>query len=336
MLGLLDIGRIQQAFQEHQTYAGAAAATGLSRKTIAAVVQRGFTQPTLNRATSRAAATRRALMRRIAKKTSKKEHRKWPKFGSARQIRDELRRQTGEFVSIRTVQRGLLEEGLRSYVRRPQPTRRRSELEKKKEFARNHRNLSWRRVVFSDESWLCCNERTERTQYAESRDDVLPLERKARWNVPSIMVWGAIGYNYKSRLIIFPSKAENEDGDLRQFRLDAKGYVRKCLSTVAGDMVAGRKVWMQDGARSHAAGSTKAYLKRKGITWLEDWPPYSPELNAIERIWKELNARIGRRCPLTVEELIVCAQEEWERLDQALINRHCRHFGTQVRELANL
>lgn len=336
MLNLFDIGRVRQAFEEHQTYTGAANATGFSRKTIAAIVQRGFKEERARRATSAKVLRRRAVLRRIAKKTVSKGDRKWAKFGSARQIRDQLNRETGEFLSIRTIQRELLAIGMRSYVRKALPTRRRSEIEKKKEFARKHTRLNWRRVVFSDESWLCCNERTERTQYAECRDDVLPLEKKARWNVPSIMVWGAVGYNYKSRLIIFPSKAEDEGGEMRQFRLDAKGYVRKCLSTVAGDMVRGGRVWMQDGARAHAAAWTRAYLRRKGIDWLEDWPPYSPELNSIERLWKELNVRIGRRCPLTLEELIICAKEEWESLDQALINRHCHHFGSQMQELRNL
>jgi len=207
---------------------------------------------------------------------------------------------------------------------------------KRRAFARKHQRLAWKRVVFSDESWLCCNERTGRMQWARSQKDVLGIERKARWNVPSIMVWGSVGYNFKGPLIIFPSKM-NKDGELRQFRLDAPGYVRRCLAPVVPRLVQEGRILQQDGARSHAARSTMHYLQqRKDVQVLDDWPPYSPDLNAIERIWKELNARVGARCPMTTEELITAATEEWEALPQALINRHCEHLPRQLAELRRL
>ncbi len=47
--------------------------------------------------------------------------------------------------------------------------------------------------------------------------------------------------------------------------------------------------------------SIRATEARKRVQMLEPWPP---ELNAIERIWKELNECVGRRCPMTQEALI--------------------------------
>jgi transposase len=183
--------------------------------------------------------------------------------------------------------------------------------------------------VFSDESWLCCNERTGRIQWAEKKQDVLGMERKARWNVPSIMVWGCVGYNFKGPLIVFPSKMQ-KDGELRQFRLDADSYVRRCLSAVVPRLVREKRIFQQDGARSHAAKRTTDYLKSKKVEVLADWPPYSPDLNAIERIWKELNARVGARCPMSAQELTTVALEEWEALPQSVINAHCAHLPTQL------
>ena len=40
---------------------------------------------------------------------------------------------------------------------------------------------------------------------------------------------------------------------------------------------------MQDGALGHAAGDTKAELVSRGIIVIE-WPPFSPDLNPIERV----------------------------------------------------
>lgn len=75
------------------------------------------------------------------------------------------------------------------------------------------------------------------------------------------------------------------------------------------------------------------YLARKKVVAMTEWPAYSPDLNAIERLWKELNARVGARCPLTEQELVVAAQEQWLRMPQELINRHCRHLQRQLRAL---
>jgi transposase len=41
---------------------------------------------------------------------------------------------------------------------------------------------------------------------------------------------------------------------------------------------------MQDGAPGYAAADTKADLRERGIV-LIFWPPFSPDLNPIERVW---------------------------------------------------
>lgn len=146
------------------------------------------------------------------------------------------------------------------------------------------------------------------------------------------MVWGTVGYNFKGPLILFPSKVSKE-GELRQFRLDAAGYLRRCLAKVVPRLVQEKRLFQHDGARAHAARSTTEYLQQKKVQMVVDWPPYCPDLNAIERIWKELSARVGARCPLTVEELISVALEEWDAIPQKLINAHCKHLPTQLASL---
>jgi transposase len=43
-------------------------------------------------------------------------------------------------------------------------------------------------------------------------------------------------------------------------------------------------VLMQDGAPRHAVAETKEELRARGITIIF-WPPFSPDLNPIERVW---------------------------------------------------
>ena len=88
---------------------------------------------------------------------------------------------------------------------------------------------------------------------------------------------------------------------------------------------------MQDGARSHVSKKTLSYLDRKKVNYIRGWPPYSPDWNAIERVWADLQNRIGARCPMTVDELIEVATDEWNKLPQQLIDNHCEHFVNQMK-----
>ena len=60
------------------------------------------------------------------------------------------------------------------------------------------------------------------------------------------------------------------------------------------------------------------------------WPPYSPDLNPIENLWKILKAEIDRAHPelkgmgnsqAVMDFMIECAQEAWETLAPALLNK---------------
>jgi hypothetical protein len=61
-----------------------------------------------------------------------------------------------------------------------------------------------------------------------------------------------------------------------------------------------------------------------------DWPPYSPDLNPIENLWKILKAEIDRVHPelkgmgnsnATMDFMIECTQEAWNTLEGELLNK---------------
>ena len=335
MLDSFQIGQIAQAAKSTKNIAEIARLTGFDRRTINSYISKAFVPGSKPRKAPPRIAKRRRALAKLAHKVSKKGSRVWPTYGSCSRLRTALHSQTGELVSRRQIARDLHAIGLKPYVRPNVPTRAAPDLRKRRDFAKRARQLSpaeLRKIVFSDESWISCIERTGKTQWAKKKHDVCPMEKKARWNVPSIMIWGAVGHNFKSKLVIFPSKMTKE-GELKQFRLDAASYVRRCLSTVVKDLVSQQRIFQQDGARSHAAKSTLAYLKSKFVRLLEDYPAYSPDLNAIERIWNVVLDRVGQLCPLTQDELIACTLKVWDEVPQSLINKHCAHFGTQIRNM---
>lgn len=336
MLTEFQLGGIHRAFLSFEGNVSAVSReTGIDRRTIKKYVQAKFQRVPAQRKRSNKVIQRRKLLVRLAGMRLRKGSRVWPKFCSAAQLQGALLEQSGEHLSVRQIQRQLNEAGLTAYVRTPVPTRASHDVAQRKAFAavlRQWPRHKLRRIVFSDESWLTCCEQTGRMMWAKSRAEVLPLERKCRWNVPSMMIWACVGYNFKSPLVILPSK-RSVDGEVRAYRLDSDQYVRRCLSLVAPQLIAKGRIFQQDGARSHACRKTLSYLKRKGIEMIDKWPAYSPDLNAIERIWKELQCRIGKKCPMSLEELVTIAREEWDKLPQQLINAHCDHFETQLHQL---
>jgi transposase len=45
-----------------------------------------------------------------------------------------------------------------------------------------------------------------------------------------------------------------------------------------------------------------------------DWPRQSPDLNAIEHLWRDLQIAVQRRSPSSLTELERICRGEWEKL----------------------
>ena len=307
---------------------------GRSRGTIRAALQ--WKSKPKRRASKKSVLLRRAALVVLAKKTRIVGSRTFPKFGSAARIACAYTSTTGNPISKRQVCRDLKSAGMRPFKRPRVPTRDAAEQATRTAFARRLLRFRisdpfWKRVVFSDESWLTCNEMTSSVQWAFGKKFVYPLEKKSKWNVPSLQVWAAVGWGFKSSLVFFPAAMHTVEGECRAFRLDSHAYIRRCLISVVPELVRRKSVFQQDGARSHSAKNVRAYLRKRGVECLEQWPPYSPDLNMIEPLWKELKRRVGEYCPMTIPELLAAGHRAWAELPQSMIDAHVMGFRGKLR-----
>lgn len=303
--------------------------------TIRALRKRNFSSVMKRRKVAPHVAKRRQLVEKYSKKVSTKEHRKWCTYGSSRSIKFVLKSKESVIVSDRTIRRDLKKLQLNYRVRRPVPTREKKDIEARKAFARRVMNIDPKRIVFTDESWLTCNERTGRGQWVKKGQKPFPIERKNRYNVATVQVWGAIGWNYRSPLIFFP-RSKIVEGEKKTWTLNGPKYIRRCLSVAAVKNKIQRPevLLQQDGARAHCNSVVKAYLTKQKINVLEPWPANSPDLNMIESVWNTLKGEIGRTCPLTFEDLKAEAQKAWEGIPVSTMNAHVMQFSKQIRSVA--
>jgi hypothetical protein len=98
--------------------------------------------------------------------------------------------------------------------------------------------------------------------------------------------------------------------------------------------------FMQDNASIHTAGKVKAWFTNMGIVTLENWPPYSPDLNPIEHIWWHLKKLVVDMFPEVAmdrsesedsrQHLESCLQAAWDCLPDTLFDNL---YGSMQRRL---
>jgi len=72
---------------------------------------------------------------------------------------------------------------------------------------------------------------------------------------------------------------------------------------------------MQDNAPGHRGKKTQAEIQRRKMSKII-WPPYSPDLNPIEKIWDWMKDYIENVFPeqMTYPQLRAAVQEAWDSI----------------------
>ena len=289
---------------------------------------------------------RRQLVRRLAKQVQRSNGRTIPINASARRIRDSLEREHGIRVSRPTINRDLLRVGMKCFVRPTKTFRLDGDTKQRRlRFAQSFTNMYGRKlstgsvlydsVVFSDETIIDTNDFSSRTQRALHKHHCIPRERLNRYNIPFVMLWGAIGVGYKSKL---ERILNTKDSEGHAKRMNQEKYVRMLSRNgVLAHCKNNDRIFMQDGARCHTARATLGYIERKNVHYISNWPAASPDLNPIENIWALLQQRVALHVDgpaRTSDELWERVLDVWKALDQVRdIDPYVRSFQRRLRDV---
>jgi transposase len=139
------------------------------------------------------------------------------------------------------------------------------------------------------------------------------------------MFWGA--FSYYNRTALTPML-----GDPNSARGGVTGrVVRACLEEQLPTIASPGSIFQQDNASTHTAHVVQDWLRPWAIengVELMNWPPYSPDLNPIENLWKLLKEAIQRNHPdldtapksnESLQRLAEAAVEAWEALEDRLL-----------------
>jgi hypothetical protein len=184
------------------------------------------------------------------------------------------------------------------------------------------------KIVFTDESMVCF-------EPARKRLWRIPGEFIDEWQVPVTeqpirrMVWGAIGWNYKSPLVII-------DGTLR-----GNNFVQLLETNgIFADLerqFPGKSYFLQmDNAKCHTAKAAKEEFNNKQVPLLLMWPSRSPDLNPIEQLWSKLKDMLPLENITTQAELDNAIRAAWDSIDLETINNFIGSFPARLQTCIGL
>jgi uncharacterized membrane protein YheB (UPF0754 family) len=137
------------------------------------------------------------------------------------------------------------------------------------------------------------------------------------------MFWAAFGHGKRTNIVVMKG-----DPDAPRGGVTARRYV-EIIEEYLPTILDYNSIFMQDNSSLHTAYLTQGWLRDHGIQGV-DWPPYSPDMNPIENLWKILKAEIIRLHPelITLKDndstraiLIEAVEEAWELLEEELLNK---------------
>lgn len=233
---------------------------------------------------------------------------------TASEITAEVNRTRQDSISVATVKRRLVNVGLRGCVAVKKPFLRPINKRKRFNWAKEHKDWTistWENVLWTDESkfGVFGNKRRQfvrRKPNEKLLDDcVVPTVKHGGG---SVTVWGCFGKNMVGDIVKI-------DGILRK-----EQYLNILIehAVPSGSRLIGSNfIFMQDNDPKHTAKLCKNYLEtleRENALKIMHWPPQSPDLNPIEKLWDELDRKVREKCPTSQKDLWKYLQETWKEI----------------------
>lgn len=167
-------------------------------------------------------------------------------------------------------------------------------------------------VIFTDESRFCLRDDSRRIWVKRGIYNEKTFTNEKKYN-QGIMVWGAIGKNWRSPLILVKGKL-NSDGYIQLLKDND-------IFTSLGQFYGQNNFYFQqDGAPAHRAKKTINWINDQNVQIIENWPANSPDLSCIENVWSILETKIQKYKIESLNHLFLILQKEWYAIPDDKLN----------------
>ena len=188
-------------------------------------------------------------------------------------------------------------------------------------------NINFERLIFSDESRFSLDSDNQFRWYRKGESDPGCFHEQDKFS-SSIMMFGAIGIDYKSKLVTCSSGV-----DAVEYRdIIAQSNIVNDLDAIYSP---GEYIFVQDGAPAHTSYLTLLYLQKR-LSVLRFWAICRPDLNPIEHIWGAMKRILKTRTISSKEQLLQNVYEIWNAFPQSSINRLVRSFECRLRAVLDI
>ena len=122
-------------------------------------------------------------------------------------------------------------------------------------------------------------------------------------------------------------------------KINSEYYRKELLDKMLPEMSTlsdGDYILLQDGARSHTAKASIAYLDENCPRYIKPdfWPPNSPDLNVLDfAVWGDFESKVWKNKPTDVESLKEAIKKEWAEYPQEILDNAIDSFKKRLRDI---
>ena len=215
---------------------------------------------------------------------------------------------------------------------------------------------AWKRLRFSDESTFYTGKykKDQILRKADERYCLDCIQTHFRSGRTSFLVWGMVGWGYKSKLVFLQNLSGARGG------MTKEDYIKQVLLPVVSPYFQesnyispyertehslharefGEILFQEDRNRAHGLGFGKRNLSQLKdsfkIPLFNDgaWPPCSPDLNIIENVWRIIKQRIGSYDMVitTLDDMKKAVQHEWNEVKQEEIDNLVATMPSRIKQ----
>jgi transposase len=305
---------IELALEGKKTERGIARLMGIPKTTVHDVLHQFKTEHTLDRhsGSGRPRAMDPALLKALDKILKKKP------TATSQELTAALLARTGRRVNERTVRRARRGLDYRPVHASRKPALNPQQAEKRLSFCRKHTRDGLKHMVFMDEMGIDLDQ--QKRIFWIKPGQPRPVEYRHP-RIARLNVWGAIWGTGRTALY-----CTNET-------FNGEHYLRVLRSHLHPHLPLPRREFIQDGVPFHWTRAVQDWCATARVNLVQDFPPASPDLNAIEYLWGWMKHKVAAAEPHDQRSLESAVRAAWANVSQNTIRSYINHMPTVVRSI---